>query len=247
MGSTSIKKGSEIVTTYKSYSEAKIANPACEIVTPSIDSSMPSSMEPMFEVKAEHEIGKFAWVICNPADHCSSLKEFLVAGFKLAKGDYLINIWGDVGVAAGTDGDNLPDGDDYKRYILSATALNGGCKIPAKVEQWTIYNNTIPLCELTDEQYGKMRRAHDIGATVQSLNEDGYGFQDCSSPTWINNGVYRIKPKSERELFIDAAVATFDGRTGLSESAISLAAQLMFDSKKFKYVDLTNSFGESVR
>ncbi|MGL6013071.1 MAG: hypothetical protein ACRC0J_16465, partial [Shewanella oncorhynchi] len=83
----------------------------------------------------------------------------------------------------------------------------------SKCEQWTIYNNTMPLCELTDEQYGKMRRMHDNGATVQSLNEDGYGFQDCALPTWISNGVYRIKSKSERDLFIDKSLSLMTSET----------------------------------
>lgn len=78
--------------------------------------------------------------------------------------------------------------------------------------QWSIYTNDKPLCELSDEQYGKMRRAHDNGLTVQTLDDDGYGFQDCGLPTWISNGVYRIKQKSERELFIEKCVElTHDG------------------------------------
>lgn len=106
--------------------------------------------------------------------------------------------------------------------------------------RWSIYTNDKPLSELSDAQYGKMRRAHDNGATVQSLNEDGYGFQDVGLPTWIINGIYRIKQKSECELFVDVAVSVYDGRTGLSESAMSLAAEMMFKSGKFKMVEGNN-------
>lgn len=102
------------------------------------------------------------------------------------------------------------DTDRPKCFVLasskwySAYIYVKNCKpIPPEEPEWTIYNNTLPLCELTDEQYGKLRRAADTGEVVQSLCEYGYGFIDTGLPTWINIGIYRIKLKSERELFIE--------------------------------------------
>lgn len=156
------------MTTYKSYAECRIANPGSEIVTPSIDSSMPCSMEPIFEVKANHEIGKFAWVICNPADHCSSIKEFLEGGYVFSIGDLFLGISGDVTeVEAIYPQTNKCEDSDGKRYILSASALNGGCKIP-KAEPWTIYNNTMPLSELNDERRGMLFNHHCNGGAMQN-------------------------------------------------------------------------------
>lgn len=245
------------MTTYKSYAACKIAHPDSEIVTTGKSWDYEKETIGTFEVRlfdeddGAHIISDYAWVVCNPADHCSSLKEFLEAGFKLVEGDAFINVNGSAEtVTQWTDNFlNAKGGEkDMTRFIISAAALNGGCKIPAKAEQWTVYNNTMPLCELTDEQYGKMRRAHDIGATVQSLNEDGYGFQDCALPTWISNGVYRIKPKSERELFIDLAteIASEECETERIKESIDAFIVKLFDSGKFKYIDNTSYFGESI-
>ena len=228
------------MTTHKSYAECKIAHPDSEIVTPSIDSSMPCSMDPIFEVKANHEIGKFAWVICNPADYCSSLEDYFDAGFELVRGDWVVTPNGIADNVRSVSAMNGRDFNDGKRYILSVAALNGGCKIPAKPEQWSIYNNMLSLCELTDEERGLLFNHHCNGGCIQSSqrggNEEGVFYDIDSWSIWSLNTIYRAKPKSERELFIEAAVSTFDGRTGLSEQAMSLAAQLMFDSGKFKRV-----------
>ncbi len=73
------------------------------------------------------------------------------------------------------------------------------------VNAWTIYNNTKPLCELTDEQRGSLFNHWCNGGATQIFNGeewcdalDGYSL--------INrNHAYRAKKKSERELFIDLA------------------------------------------
>ena len=240
---------------YKTYAEAKIANPDSEIVTAGEKWGGGSEFIGIFEALAldgsvhggelgSHEISDEAWVICNPADYCSSLKEFFDAGFELARGDLVVMLSGIADNVRSVSAMNDRDFNDYKRYILSAAALNGGCKIPAKAEQWSVYNNTLPLCELTDEQYGKMRRTHDNGATVQSLNEDGYGFQDCALPTWISNGVYRIKPKSERELFIENTTKVMrDAGTKCPDNHEYFG--IMFDAGA-RYTDKTQFFGESI-
>lgn len=228
------------MTTYKSYAECKIANPDSDIVTTGKDWQYEKETVGTFEARAfdeddgAHIIADDAWVICNPADHCSSLKEFLESGFEFSVGDFWLNEDGDllrVDLVNGVT--NKYQYGDENRYILSAAALNGGCKIPAKAEQWTVYSNTLPLCDLTDEQVGKLVKN---SGCVEHMNPNDGVWNTTITPMWNMAGVYRIKSKSERELFIEAAASTFDGRTGLSEQAMSLAAQLMFDSGKFKRV-----------
>ena len=225
------------MTTYKSYAECKIANPDSEIVTTGKNWKWAKNAIGTFSAcnagikKCDSQDG---WVVCNPANHCSTLKEFLDAGLKLVEGDEFIGIGGNIVSVENADASNMRDDeDDEFRYILSSAALNGGCKIPAKAEQWTVYNNTLPLCELTDEQVGKLVKN---SGCVEHMNPNSGEWGATITPMWNRAGIYRIKPKSERELFIEAAVSTFDGRTGLSEQAMSLAAQTMFDSGKFKRV-----------
>lgn len=224
---------------YKTYAEAKIANPDSEIYCAMISNDGRGIYGKLIDINMVTK----SHYLCNPADHCSSLKEFLEAGYSFSIGDLFLGTDGavhDIGEIYPQT--NQCEDSDNKRYILSVSALNGGSKIPPKAEQWTIYNNTLPLCELTDEQYGKMRRMHDAGATIQSLNEDGYGFQDCALPTWISNGVYRVKTKSERELFIDKSLSLMTSET---ERTMEQMFGAQFDAGA-RYKDLTQHFGENI-
>lgn len=226
------------MTTYTSYAECKIAHPDSEVVTTGenwiYDKELTGTFQPRVTDGCSHAINDYSWVICNPADYCSSLKEFSDAGFKLVHGDIVICEDGSVFSVGWGPGPNMPDDNDVNRYILSASALHRGCKIPSKAEQWTIYNNTLSLCQLTDEQAAMLFNAWRKNNEILEFFVENWSNV---KPKQISiNGIYRIKPKSERELFIDAAVSTFDGRTSLSAQAMSLAAQLMFDSEKFKRV-----------
>lgn len=218
------------MTTYKSYAECKIANPYSEIFCSIGGDFAGIEHVSLVALSGVNE----GWNKCNPADHCSSLKEFLEAGFSLDVSDKFVGLSGRVYKVS------LPVSFECiaidSVYILSAAELNGGCKIPAKAEQWTVYNNTMPLCELSDEQAAMLFNAWRSGISMEKSINDGWSKLASLEPCWIPKSVYRIKPKSERELFIEAAASTFDGRTGLSEQAMSLAAQLMFDSGKFKLV-----------
>jgi len=92
-----------------------------------------------------------------------------------------------------------------------------------KLDDWSIYNNTLPLSELSDEQRGLLFNYHFNGGDVLD-----FGTGDwirCRYPTWDRNMEYRAKQKSERELFIDAARATGGG---LSEREIDLV-EAMFN------------------
>lgn len=237
------------MTTYKSYAEAKIANPDSEIVTTSknwvYDKELIGTFQPRVTEGCSHSINDYSWPICNPADYCSTLKEFLEAGFKLARGDVVMTLNCSISKIKDDSVDtwNHCGDNDNGFFILSAAALNGGCNIPDKAEQWTIYNNVTPMCELTDEQYGKMRRAHDSGSLVEFANvTNGFEFEVIDNPRWCKDQVYRIKPKSERELFIEASMQLMTSET---ERTMEQMFGAQFDAGA-RYTDNTQHFGESV-
>jgi len=239
---------------YKTYAEAKIANPDCEIVTTGKDWSGDVVMVGIFEElvldetdeDGSHEIADDSWVICNPADYCSTLKEFLDAGITFSVGDIFMLINGDVAefseVNARTN-DILPDDD--KRYILSATALSGGSKIEFiehKSESWIAHNNTLPLSELSDEQAAQLFNAWRAGCKVEFDSDCGIWLR-ADDYLWISGYVYRIKQKSERELFIAAAIN--HGIKSQKQTPVQIFGEL-FDSGRFEYKDNSQHFGENI-
>lgn len=234
---------------YKTYAEAKIANPDSEIVTTGKDWDYEKETIGTFEVRVfdgdddgAHFIGDEAWVICNPADYCSTLKKFLEDGFKLVEGDIVMTINCSISVVkeGAVDAWNFRGVNDNGFFILSAAVINGGCKIPANSEQWTIYNNTMPLHELTDEQVGKLVKH---SGCVEHMNPNSGEWGATITPMWNRAGVYRIKQKSEREMFIEAAIG--HGIKPETQNPKQIFGEL-FDSGKFKYIDLTQHFGENI-
>lgn len=198
---------------YKTYAEAKIANPDSEIVTTGNNWSGGKDLLGTFEAVitgsiSRHIIDDKSWVICNPADYCSSVGEFLKAGFVFSGGDFFTLANGEASeISEINEETNKIMFGDEKRYILSAAALNGGCKIPVKAVQWTIYNNTMPLCELTDEQAAMLFNAWRSGADMQFKGHESECWQEKNANRNLINKIscYRVKPKSEREMFIEAS------------------------------------------
>lgn len=227
---------------YKTYAEAKIANPDSEIVTTNKRWSGCDDVVGYFEKRMkEHQLGDDAWIICNPADHCSSLKEFLEAGLALCCGDIILDESGSVNrIVSRNTLYNKPEDCDGTIFILSASALLGCRKIPAKVDQWTVYSNTLPLCELTDEQAGMLFNAWRGGAKVELLADDG--SWRGAAPDWSHAIAYRIKPKSEREMFIDKSVGLMTSET---ERTMEQMFGAQFDAGA-RYKDLTQHFGENI-
>lgn len=70
---------------------------------------------------------------------------------------------------------------------------------------WTVYNNTLQVSDLTDEQAVELFVAWRKGGIIQYCVGDEW--HDTTMPTWLNSPVYRIKSKSELELFVEKAVA----------------------------------------
>lgn len=236
---------------YKTYAEAKIANPDSEIVTTGKDWAYEKETIGTFEVRVfdgdddgAHFIGDEAWVICNPADYCSTLKKFLEDGFKLVEGDIVMTINCSISVVkeGAVDAWNFRGVNDNGFFILSAAVINGGCKIPANSEQWTIYNNTLPLCELTDEQAAMLFNSWRGGGNVQFLSCDEEWKVKGYNSGFYHSDIYRIKPKSGRELFIDKSLALITSET---ERTMEQMFGAQFDAGA-RYIDNTQYFGENI-
>lgn len=74
-------------------------------------------------------------------------------------------------------------------------------------EIWSIYSNTLPLSELSDEQRGLLVNNIFNGGDTQLFNGEVW-LDMVSGFTLINREfIYRAKQKSERELFIEAALS----------------------------------------
>lgn len=75
--------------------------------------------------------------------------------------------------------------------------------------QWSIYSNNKTLCDLSDEQAAALFNAWRGGCNIQVLTDDEW--EDYNS-RFHPLDIYRIKQKSERELFIEKCVElTHDG------------------------------------
>lgn len=234
---------------YRTYAEAKIANPDNEIVTTgkrwvggenSDGAFMAINLSDGAYIFSEH-----SWVICDPADHLLNLKDFLEDGLKLSVGDAVMSINRTISIVKNESIDswNHCGVNANHFFILSASALNGGSKIPAKAEQWTVYNNTLPLCELTDEQAAMLFNAWRGGCEVEALqNAKSNEWIYFAMPMFSRGEVYRIKQKSERETFIDKSLSLMTSET---ERTMEQMFGAQFDAGA-RYKDLTHHFGENI-
>jgi hypothetical protein len=104
--------------TYKTYQEAKIANPDSEIYYTKIANGGNGAVFGLF-----YELNKFTDTIhkCDPADYCTPLDEFLSSGRKLVEGDLFIGVDGSVFTVKRAF--NVPAKISIGRYILRAAAL----------------------------------------------------------------------------------------------------------------------------
>lgn len=133
--------------------------------------------------------------------------------------------------------------DNYKFYWNSRISKGGNADawqcgtgkpyywLVSIPDKWSIYTNDKPLCELTDEQVGKLVKH---SGCVEHMNPNSGKWGVTISPTWNRYGVYRIKQKSERELFIEAAM---DLMTSETERTLEQMFGALFDSGKFKLVE----------
>lgn len=98
--------------------------------------------------------------------------------------------------------------------------------------QWSIYTNAKPLCELSDEQAAALFNAWRGGEKIESSVQCD-AWLNCMFPEWKPLMVYRIKQKSERELFIESAMQLMTSET---ERTLEQQFGSLFDSGNFKLV-----------
>ena len=203
--------------TYYTYAEAKIENPnfdICNYVTGGF--GIP-------------ELGGGDYFKCNPADYCSTLAEFLDAGYELSDGDLIISIGG--GVVKILSSSKIacrqkPLEDNKSRYILSAAALNGGSKIPEQKKS-----------TVTDIDWSKMPEGathyHNCGegnsVWYRSLKYDRFDIFALGSNEWVeaveSDMLLKSKPiPTLREKYVkvdmpinDIAKAMIDGEVFYDE------------------------------
>lgn len=112
------------MTTYNSYEEAKIANPE-ESVYKVLSNGLFISFDKEAEMIRDVIQGSDA-KLCNPADHCMTVEQFLNAGHKLVGGDAFTGVCGKA-LIVGADiqelGINNRVESDSICFILRAAAL----------------------------------------------------------------------------------------------------------------------------
>ena len=100
--------------------------------------------------------------------------------------------------------------------------------------EWSIYTNTLPLSELTDEQAGQLFHAWRKGAALQIFYANNGAWEDYHL-SLCRCDVFRIKQKSERELFVDAMIGMWPLHDA-NAPTVRLLIEQFYDSGKFKLV-----------
>lgn len=126
--------------------------------------------------------------------------------------------------------------DDLGREFMASD------KYAELVNQWTIYSNTMPLCELTDEQKSAIFNSWVKGGARQICNGSKFVDIFIGDCNWHAGVVYRIKPKSERDLFIDKSIKLV---TPENYEPMNKMFGALFDAGA-RYKDLTQHFGENI-
>ncbi|AUR84293.1 hypothetical protein NVP1052A_64 [Vibrio phage 1.052.A._10N.286.46.C3] len=201
------------MSTYNTYAEAKIANPECVAIYKNEDANEFSvSMK-----TGELTITPGRWELCNPADHCSTLAEFLDAGYELVDGDYYLANGNVRPIGRGginVKDSNSPRSCDHSIHILSAVAIGGGSKIP---------ENKVSEVTNIDFEFGRK-----IGATLYNPNaklaifyrESGvfeyysnrWGkFRECKNNNkWRAENLKPIPPAQQKRTKESAAIETLE-------------------------------------
>ena len=123
---------------YRSYQEAKLANPNAEIVTTSKKWDGGKNLIGNFKAKDDtYMIGEKEWEACNPSDYCMSLEDFFNFGYELSIGDTVISLAGSAfAVKSQKDVDIYSERviSDHGRFVLKAKALDQLIETPEEKE-----------------------------------------------------------------------------------------------------------------
>ena len=136
------------MTTYNTYQEAKIDNPDSEILKARDDWQGREELIGKFIANKQDKIGGIPCVgegyfeICNPADYCITVEQFLKDGHKFAIGDYALDEFGFViHLTCSTESWSKKDSVDSYRYVLRAKALEQPEQVEWKNGDECVYKN----------------------------------------------------------------------------------------------------------
>lgn len=101
--------------TYKTYQEAKIANPDGAILKSKVRAGV-------FKLESGKECMS-NWCGCDPSDYCMTIGAFLHSGYKFVVGDICINTCGLAEDVNSPWSWNAPSKEDSDRYVLKSAAL----------------------------------------------------------------------------------------------------------------------------
>lgn len=263
--------------TYNTYQEAKIANPECEIAVKTkkaaddfgdaicfqavvADSSWSDGYAFSDDEDSSPRISDGYWKICNPADHCMTVEEFLKDGHKFVEGDVYFHIkeaeLSVVGVGGFEPGHaNTLISDDAESYILRAAALDLAAIAKQNVEYYSkqisdtareaFSTNSTPKLKRTKVEFVKVVGENFFGLESDLLagnlycgEGDEWKIIDIPSlaDEWTNNNLYRrIETEiDERQEFIDAACSVIEDYHGERRQYV---VEALYDSGKFKLVN----------
>lgn len=172
--------------TYNTYAEAKIANPKLDIF------KLPhSSIYAFFAADAERVCQHNLEYKCNPAEYCSTVEEFLYAGYKLFSGDIIIAIDGRCLTIGSTGVVGNPmvwdiDDCDSNRYILQSAALNGGSKIPEDRCEQDEESDAHVLRRIADKLDNQEAAKKAIDQSSASVKESPLSFDEVMTESGVN-------------------------------------------------------------
>lgn len=98
------------------------------------------------------------------------------------------------------------------------------------IDSWSIYNNTKPLSELSDEQAAELTNYWRRGESMER-NDKTIGWRFAVEAMLSRHETYRAKQKSERELFVDEWKLKMKSMAGDGVSVGDMIGQ-MFDAAK---------------
>lgn len=111
---------------YKTYQDAKIANPESEILTTAKEWRGADYVAGMFDVSHVYYVldGATGWVKCSASDYCMTTSEFLKNGNKFNVGDVWLDADGSVNIIKSKEDASLVVASD-ESYVLRSMVLNG--------------------------------------------------------------------------------------------------------------------------
>ena len=177
---------------YPTYQAAKVANPDQEI----------------YELSGKFQTGDTParpgdkWELCNPADYCMTVKQFLDAGHKGVNGDLYLNKLGElqeIGVNGGEDWFNEPSPHDDKRFVIKAKVLE-------EAKTYRYEKVTDSIFDLKEEfERGEL---YFLPLSYNGLNQKDYEVIETSQMAGLmhkEDRIYRRIEVTERELELEAA------------------------------------------